>query len=157
MRGCAVPKVSYSSSILRKLFISIPMMPADLRPDAVRRQGPEPLRRKRVVTPVAAVSSTRRKALNLLLGFATVVLLVDALVGEKGLMERMRARQQYADASASLEALKAQNSRLREQARRLRDDPAAIETIAREELGLIRPGELLFILREAKPAKPVSR
>lgn len=132
------------------------MMPAEPRPDGARRQGPEPLRRKRIVAPPAA-SSRRRKVLNLLLGFATVVLLVDSLVGEKGLIERMRARQQYAAAAASLESLKAQNSRMREQARRLRDDPAAIETIAREELGLIRPGELLFIVRDAKPAKPASQ
>lgn len=90
--------------------------------------------------------------LNLLLGFATVVLLVDALVGEKGLVERMRAGREYQEAAAALETLKVQNGQLREQVRRLNDDPGAIESIAREELGLIRPGELLFIIREAKPA-----
>lgn len=88
----------------------------------------------------------------MLLGFATVVMLVDALVGEKGLIERTRARQQYQEQAAALAALQADNARLREAARRLRDDPTAIESIAREELGLIRPGELLFILRDIKPA-----
>ncbi|HVL69347.1 MAG TPA: septum formation initiator family protein [Vicinamibacterales bacterium] len=126
-------------------------MPQVLRSDTRAPRGPEPLRRKRV-EPAPAGGSRRRKLLNLCLGFATVVLLVDALVGEKGLMERMRARRQYAEAAASLNGLKAENQRLREQARRLRDDPSAIETIAREELGLIRPGELLFIVRDAKPA-----
>jgi cell division protein FtsB len=40
--------------------------------------------------------------------------------------------------------------RLREEARRLREEPSAIEEIARRELGLIKPGEKLFIIREAQ-------
>lgn len=128
------------------------MIPTGAQSKTARPRGPEPLRRKRPVAPSVSVPTRRRKALNLLLGFATVVLLVDALVGEKGLIERMRARRQYAEAAEALETLRAGNSRLREQIRSLQEDPSAVESIAREELGLIRPGELLFIVREAKPA-----
>ena len=105
--------------------------------------------------PPAPSPSTprRRRILNRLLAFATVVLFVDALVGDKGLVERMRARRQYAEAAAALEAVRRDNARMREKIVRLKDDPAAIESIAREEMGLIRPGELLFILRDVpKPA-----
>ena len=126
-------------------------MTLEVTPEPRKANGPQPLRRKRV-DPAPPVEGRRRKILNLLLGFATVVLLVDALVGEKGLMERMRARKLYQQEAAALEAVKGENVRLRDQVRRLREDPAAIETIAREELGLIRPGELLFILRDVKPA-----
>ena len=42
-------------------------------------------------------------------------------------------------------------SQLREEARLLREDPATIEEIARRELGLIRPGEKLFILKDVEP------
>ena len=35
-----------------------------------------------------------------------------------------------------------------EMARRLREDPAAIEEQARRELGLIKPGEVLFIVND---------
>jgi cell division protein FtsB len=91
--------------------------------------------------------------LNGLLLFATVVLLVDALVGDRGLVERLRARRQYAQEAAAVDAIRRQNASLRERIQRLKDDPRAIESIAREELGFIRPGELLFILRDApKPA-----
>jgi cell division protein FtsB len=48
-------------------------------------------------------------------------------------------------------ALKAENARLLEHARRLKDDPLTIESIARRELGLIREGEILFILKDVKP------
>ena len=37
---------------------------------------------------------------------------------------------------------------LRDMARRLREDPAAIEEQARRELGLIKPGEVLFIVKD---------
>ena len=48
-----------------------------------------------------------------------------------------------------------QNARLSEEARRLKDDPAAIEEIARRDLGLIRKGEKVFIVKDlAQPAKP---
>lgn len=119
----------------------------------------EPLRRKRAQTQPPAWPNGRR-ILNVVLVFATVVMLVDALVGEKGLIERMRAGRQYEQQAASLGVLKTENARLRESARRLREDPSAIEAAAREELGLIRPGELLFILRDVTPAvrdpKPVG-
>jgi cell division protein FtsB len=37
--------------------------------------------------------------------------------------------------------------------RRLNDDPSAIESLARKELGLLRPGEVLFIVKDVKPAQ----
>lgn len=126
----------------------------DTRPAPRKLRGPEPLRRKRVEpTPLSAVPG-RRKVLNLLLAFAAVVLLIDALVGEKGLMESLRARRSYAQAEAGLRTARAENARLRENVRRLRDEPSAIEAIARDKMGFIRPGELLFIVRDVQPASP---
>ncbi|MEO6212758.1 MAG: septum formation initiator family protein [Vicinamibacterales bacterium] len=121
----------------------------DPRQTPGRESGPEPLRRKRV--PVPARAADRSQIINRFLMFAIVVLLVDAFVGDKGLVERLRARRAYQAADSSLNALKARNASLREYARQLREDPSAIESIAREELGLVRPGELLFIIRDAKP------
>ena len=116
-------------------------------------RAPEPLRRRRAQpAPAAAPSPHRRKALNLLLGFATAVLLIDALVGEKGLVEGLRARRTYQVAEASLMKLRGENARRREQVRLYREDPAAIESLVREELGFVRPGELLFIVRDATAA-----
>jgi cell division protein FtsB len=80
------------------------------------------------------------------------VLLVDAVVGDKGLVAMIQAREQYRLLEQALAEARADNTRLRELARRLREDPAAIEEIARRELGLIRPGEKLFIIRDV-PAR----
>lgn len=124
-------------------------VPVDQKSEARKPGGVEPLRRKRVVP--AAPSLMPRRSIHLLLIFVTVVLVVDALVGEKGLMESMRARQQYREVSASLDAIKRENVQLLEEARRLKEDPQAIEALARKDLGLIRPGELLFIIKDEKP------
>lgn len=78
------------------------------------------------------------------------MLLVDAFVGDKGLLAMMAAREQYRLLEQSLAEARAENARLREEAGRLREDPAAIEEIARRELGLIRPGEKLFIIRDVE-------
>ena len=118
------------------------------KPDSRRAAGIQPLRRKRVAP--TSTPAWRRRGVHLLLLFVTLVLLIDALVGEKGLMESMRARRQYQQLAGSLDDLKRENARLREEMRRLNEDPAAIESLAREELGLVRPGEVVFILKDVK-------
>ena len=84
-------------------------------------------------------------------------MIVDALVGERGLLAMRRARRQYSELSASIVQLRAENVRLREEARRLREDPTAIEELARRELGLIRPGEKVFIVRDHAPSPNARR
>ena len=78
------------------------------------------------------------------------VLIIDALVGDRGLLAMVKARQQYRSLETSLVRSREDNAQLREQARQLREDPQAIEEIARRELGLIRPGEKLFIIKDVK-------
>jgi cell division protein FtsB len=127
------------------------MLPPDVKPRPTSR-GPEPLRRQRV-QPVPSASPRWRRLLNLVLGFATAVLLIDAFVGEKGLLEGRRARAAYEQAEGQLRALRAENARLRETMRRYKDDPRAKEALARTELGYVRSGEVLFIVRDVPAVK----
>ena len=92
-----------------------------------------------------------RRLLAGLFLFVVCVLVVDALVGDQGLVATMRARKQYDQLAGDLARLRSENASLREDARRLREDPAAIEEIARRELGLMSPGEKLFIIRDVEP------
>lgn len=78
------------------------------------------------------------------------VLIIDALVGDRGFLAMLKAQQQYRTLETSLAQSRTENARLREQARQLREDPQAVEEIARRELGLIRPGEKLFIIKDVK-------
>jgi cell division protein FtsB len=92
-----------------------------------------------------------RRILAALFFFVVCVLVVDALVGDQGLVATMRARKQYDELASELARLRNENASLREEARRLREDPAAIEEVARRELGLMSPGEKLFIIRDVEP------
>jgi cell division protein FtsB len=98
-----------------------------------------------------------RRLLQYLLVFVSCVLVVDAIVGEKGLIAMMKAREQYRALEESLARSRSENTHLREEARRLREDPEAIEDLARRELGLMKPGEKLFIIRDVRPEKPAPR
>jgi cell division protein FtsB len=80
--------------------------------------------------------------------FVACVILLDSLFGDHGLAQTIRARKDYTRAVDSLERLKAENAQLRNEARRLTGDPAAIEAVAREELGLVRPGEILVVVKD---------
>jgi cell division protein FtsB len=83
--------------------------------------------------------------------FAACVLLANGLIGERGLTQTMRARRASEQAAREIVRLERENARLRETVRRLREDPAAIETAARSDLGLVRPGEIVVTIRDLKP------
>jgi cell division protein FtsB len=91
-----------------------------------------------------------RRILIGLFGFIVCVLAVDALVGDQGLLATIRARKQYNQLASDLARLRAENAALQNEARRLSDDPAAIEELARRELGLMSPGEKLFIIKDVE-------
>jgi cell division protein FtsB len=95
-----------------------------------------------------------RRIVQILLVFLASVIMVDALVGDRGLLATMRARREYDELAATIARERVENAQLREEARRLKEDPSAIEEIARRELGLIKPGEKVFIVKDITPAKP---
>jgi len=96
----------------------------------------------------------RRRIVYLLLVVVAGAIIVDGLVGERGLVAMLRARHEYDSLTANIARQRMENARLREEARRLKDDPAAIEEVARRELGLIKPGERVFIIKDVPATKP---
>jgi cell division protein FtsB len=84
--------------------------------------------------------------LQRLMVFLTLVVLADSLFGERGFAAGARINEQFARSQQQLTAVQTENAGLREQIRRLESDPSAIEEVARGELGMIRPGELLILL-----------
>ena len=92
-----------------------------------------------------------RRIVQLLLLFFAAVIVVDALVGDRGLLALRDARRRHDELTAAIARQRAENARLREEARRLKEDASAIEEIARRDLGLIRPGEKVFIVKDLPP------
>jgi cell division protein FtsB len=79
--------------------------------------------------------------------FVASALVLDALIGDSGLVAIRRARHERRALVESLGVLRAHNAALRLEAERLKSDPLAIEAIARQELGLALPGERVVFLR----------
>ena len=82
--------------------------------------------------------------------FASVVVLVNALVGQGGFAESLGARHEYAAALARLSAMQRENAALAARVRSLTSDPQTIEGVARRDLGMIRSGEVVFVLKPVK-------
>ena len=105
-------------------------------------------------SPASRPRPLARRALWYFLLIVGIVLMIDALVGDKGLLAMMQVRARHAALEQSLAEVRADNARLREEGRRLREDPDAVEELARRELGLIKPGEKLFIVKDVAPLDP---
>jgi cell division protein FtsB len=98
------------------------------------------------------IQNRRRRALTYVILLCSTVLMVDALVGENGYLAKLRARRDIAALSTELTTLQNDNLRLAEEASRLRTDPNAVEEAARRDLGLLKPGEVLVVVRDSASA-----
>jgi cell division protein FtsB len=94
-----------------------------------------------VASPAAAVLER-----TLPIGMLTLALVaVPVLVLQPAGLPRLRALQKELDAvNAENDELRRDVLRLRVEVRDLRDDPAAVERIARDQLGMVRKSELVF-------------
>jgi len=90
----------------------------------------------------------RRKAVTLTSVLLLIALVVGSMFGDRGILHLMTQRQRADVLRQEIEALRAENLRLYSQIQELRTDPRSVERIAREELGLARPGETVFLIRE---------
>jgi cell division protein FtsB len=107
----------------------------------------------RPVAPHIAQGTRRnrtRRIVHLLLLFGAAVLFVNAVVGDGGVVVRQLRRKEYSQLVSDLDRLKAANALMREQNRRLREDPDALEEAARRDLGLMKRGETVFIIKDQK-------
>jgi cell division protein FtsB len=87
-----------------------------------------------------------------LLCFSACVLAVNGLIGERGLSETLRARREFQSAVAELSRVQYENAALAETVRQLQQDASSIENVARAELGLIKPGEILVVVKSPAAA-----
>jgi cell division protein FtsB len=93
-----------------------------------------------------------RSLLSALLVFLVLVLATAAL---KGWRDLERARTREADLRTRVEQTRARIQALRERIHDLKDDPATLERVARGELGLVHPGDVVIVLPAPAPAPSV--
>ena len=83
----------------------------------------------------------------LLLAIATVT--ASALVGEHGVPHLIRLRAERQELRRTAFALLEENARLHEELAHLKDDNLYLEQLARRQLGLVRPGEIVYRFRSS--------
>jgi cell division protein FtsB len=102
---------------------------------------------RRPELPLLRPRRSERRWLRPLLVLIAMIVLADALIGDQSLSSGIRARKAYESLGSEVQALKGQNERLRDEVRRLREDPGTIEYVARKDLGLAQPGEILVVVK----------
>lgn len=91
----------------------------------------------------------RRNKLLIAAGAVVALYLLASLIlGEMGVVKYYRMKAQYHALSSDIEQLKQDNAKLLKDVRALRTDPACIERMARDKLGLARPGEIVYYYGE---------
>lgn len=101
-----------------------------------------------VATSIPRRKRPKRRKTRFLISLIAVVLVGNSIVGERGLIVMLRANREVSALSQIISSLRIENKILREEIRELQEEPWTIEELARQELGLIKPGEKLFIVRQ---------
>jgi cell division protein FtsB len=92
----------------------------------------------------------RRLGLRYGLGVLSLFVFMNGVFGQNGYVAMRRARADAERLKQEIHQLNEENQNLSGEVRALKSDPAAVEKVAREEMGLARPGELVFRLPDAK-------
>ena len=92
------------------------------------------------------------RAVVLLAGVLFVVFTISFVFSDRGLPELQHARTRVAQMNAEIARLEAENARLRAEIDSVKKSSYAIERIAREDLSMSRPGEVVYMLPKRKEA-----
>jgi cell division protein FtsL len=112
--------------------------------------------------PSGPPDTTFRRMCMVLLVIACVFLIMHTIFGNDGLVALQNRQKEYKELQKQLQDLRRENDDLEVQNRKLQSDPKAIERLAREQLRLARPGEIIYTLPEqaasvGKNIKPDSK
>ncbi|HUN61548.1 MAG TPA: septum formation initiator family protein [Candidatus Sulfotelmatobacter sp.] len=91
---------------------------------------------------------------RLVLVIFVVVLLVHDVFGTHGFLAMRRKEQEIQKVSRTLDRLNKENTLLEQDVQDLKSDPQTIRKIAREELGLAQPGEIIIKLPAPEQPEP---
>ena len=105
------------------------------------------------------LESTLRQYGRILLGLIVLVLLVHDIFGTHGFLAMRRTQSEIKKVQADLDQLNKENLQLEQEVRELKTDPHKIEKIARDELGLAKPGEVIIKipLSQQLPQNPTAK
>ena len=81
-------------------------------------------------------------------GVVTIAMLLLAIFNDRGALQVRAQGQKFSELESEIQKLESENKRLADEIKALRSDPNAIEKVAREELKLVKPGEIVVVTPE---------
>ena len=81
-------------------------------------------------------------------GLLTIAMLLLAVFNDKGALQVRTRSHKLADLQNEIANIDAENKQLNADIQALRTDPTTIEKFAREELKLVKPGEIILVTPE---------
>ena len=84
-------------------------------------------------------------------GLLTVAMLLLAVFNEKGALQVHAQARKLSAIESEISRLDTENKKLTAEIQALRSDPTTIEKLAREELKLVKPGEVVLVTPENQP------
>ena len=108
------------------------------------------------ISPAEAAAFLWQNARQILV-LALFTLLVHDVFGAHGFVAMRRTQKEIDQIREQIGKINEENKSLTNQVNSLKSDPKAIERIAREEMGLARPGEMIFKLPESANAGDPQR
>jgi cell division protein FtsL len=97
-----------------------------------------------------------RRNVYLFLAAAFALLLLQDVFGTHGVLAMRRAQKEAATVQQEINHINEENRQLEGKVKSLKTDPESIERIAREEMGLARPGEFIFKTAPRAAAAPTK-
>ena len=81
-------------------------------------------------------------------GLLTIAVLVLTVFNDKGLLQVRNQSKKLTTVQDEITTVDAENKQLTKEIQALRSDPTTIERLAREELKLVKPGEIVLVSPE---------
>jgi len=98
------------------------------------------------------LSSSRRKLATAGVCALVIFLAFHVIFGANGMVVYTNKRVEYQKLLKETQALDADNQRLTKEVNDLKTNPKAIEKEAREQLGYVKKGEIVYVQPDQKPA-----
>lgn len=102
-----------------------------------------------------------RRNLRTILSIAIFAMAIHDIFGAHGFIAMRRTQSEITHLTAQIHQLDAENQTLTEEVTSLQTDPRLIERIAREDMGLAKPGEYIFKMPgtndDPSPATPARK
>ncbi|HLF56089.1 MAG TPA: septum formation initiator family protein [Thermoanaerobaculia bacterium] len=106
------------------------------------------------MTEAAAASIRPRPLRSLVSAVVACLLLALAVAALKGWRDYQQTRAREERLKAEIAATETRIGALERKIERLQNDPATLDRVAREELGLVRPDEVVIVLPETPQRSP---